>query len=61
MLKYEPLAVWLRSRAMFSLYGIPSVAEPLLLSFDASVEFHPFMTSDDLASSAIDELGQTFA
>ncbi len=35
---------------------IPAIAEPWFLAFDASIEFHPVMTPDDLgrAGSAIE-------
>ena len=37
---------------------IPSVAEPLFLTFNASVEFHVVMGPDDLARAGLDELGK---
>lgn len=39
---------------------IPSIAEPFFLHFDASVEFHPCMTPEDLAKSGLDELGKKY-
>ena len=39
---------------------IPSIAEPLFLHFNATVEFHPTMTPDDLANAGLDELGQRY-
>jgi hypothetical protein len=40
---------------------LPALAEPLFLTFDASVQFHPFMTPEDLAKSGLDDLGKRFA
>ena len=31
---------------------IPAIAEPWMLSFNASIELHPVMTPDDLAKAA---------
>lgn len=39
---------------------IPSLAEPWFLTFQADVEFHPFMTPADLAKSNLEELGKTW-
>jgi hypothetical protein len=39
---------------------IPAIAEPLFLSFNASVEFHPFMTPEDLAKAGLEELGKKY-
>jgi hypothetical protein len=40
---------------------IPTVAEPLFLSFNASVEFHVAMTPEDLGASGLDEIGKKYA
>lgn len=37
---------------------IPRFAEPWFLNFDATVEFLPTMTPDDLARAGLEELGQ---
>jgi hypothetical protein len=37
---------------------IPKYAEPWFLNFDATVEFHPTMTPEDLAKSGLDQLGK---
>jgi hypothetical protein len=37
---------------------IPALAEPWFLTFKADVEFHPVMTSEDLAKAGLDALGQ---
>ena len=37
---------------------IPSLAEPLFLTFNADVQFHVVMTPDDLARAGLDELGK---
>lgn len=39
---------------------IPSLAEPLFLTFNATVEFHPCMTPEDLGKAGLDELGKAF-
>ena len=39
---------------------IPAIAEPLFLQFNASVEFHPFMTPEDLAKAGLEELGKKY-
>ncbi len=39
---------------------IPSVAEPFFLSFNASVEFHPVISPEELANSGLEELGQKY-
>ena len=39
---------------------IPAIAEPLFLYFNASVEFHPFMTPEDLAKAGLEELGKKY-
>ncbi len=38
--------------------GIPALAEPWFLTFKADVEFHPVMTTEDLARAGLDTLGQ---
>lgn len=37
---------------------IPSIAEPLFLTFDAEVHFRVVMTPDDLARAGLEELGE---
>jgi hypothetical protein len=37
---------------------IPRLAEPFFLTFDAEVDFEPFMTAEDLASAGLDALGK---
>jgi hypothetical protein len=37
---------------------IPKYAEPWFLYFDATVEFHPAMTPEDLQKSGLDKLGK---
>jgi len=39
---------------------IPSLAEPLFLTFNATVEFHPCMTPEELGKAGLDELGKAF-
>ncbi len=39
---------------------LPSIAEPFFLSFNASVEFHPVISPEELAQSGLDELGQKY-
>ena len=39
---------------------IPSFAEPWFLLFNASVEFHPAMTPQDLGAAGLDALGKTW-
>ncbi len=36
---------------------VPAIAEPLFLTFNASVEFHVVMGPEDLARAGLDELG----
>jgi hypothetical protein len=40
---------------------IPSLAEPLFLTFAASVEFRIVMTPDDLQRAGLDEIGRKWA
>jgi hypothetical protein len=40
---------------------IPAIAEPFFLYFNASVQFHPFMTPEDLGRAGLDELGKKYA
>ena len=37
------------------------IAEPFFLMFNATVNFEPVMTPEDLAKSGLDELGKKFA
>ena len=37
---------------------IPALAEPWFLTFKADVEFHPFMTTEDLGKSNLEALGR---
>ena len=37
---------------------IPRLAEPFFLTFDAEVEFEPFMTAEDLGRAGLDSLGK---
>lgn len=39
---------------------IPSVAEPWMLHFDASIELRPCMTPEDLASAGLDSLAKKY-
>ena len=40
---------------------IPALAEPWFLTFNADVEIHPVMTSEDLARADLDALGKKWA
>jgi len=37
---------------------IPGLAEPFFLVFNATIEFHPAMTPEDLGRSGLDALGK---
>ena len=39
---------------------IPSLAEPWFLQFNASVEFHPCMTPQDLGAAGLEAIGKTW-
>ncbi len=39
---------------------VPSIAEPLFLAFNASVEFHVVMSPEDLAKAGLDEIGKKY-
>ena len=39
---------------------VPALAEPLFLAFNASVQIHPCMTSEDLAKAGLEELGKKY-
>jgi len=39
---------------------IPSIAEPFFLHFNASVNFYPCMTPEDLGKSGLDEIGKKY-
>jgi len=39
---------------------IPAIAEPLFLLFNASVQFHPVMSPEDLAKAGLDDLGKKY-
>ena len=40
---------------------MPAVAEPLFLSFNATVEFLPAMTPEDLGNAGLDAIGKSYA
>lgn len=40
---------------------IPMFAEPWFLTFNASVEFHPVMTPEDLKRAGLDALGKKWS
>ncbi len=40
---------------------IPKIAEPWLLNFDATIEFIPTMTPEDLREAGLDALGKKWA
>ena len=40
---------------------VPSIAEPLFLSFDASVSFHVVMAPEELAQAGLEEIGKKYA
>ncbi len=40
---------------------VPAIAEPLFLTFDASVKFHVVMTPEELERAGLDELGQRYS
>jgi len=40
---------------------LPFYAEPWFLYFDAEVEFHPYMTPEDLANAGLDEIGEKWS
>ena len=40
---------------------IPAYAEPWFLALNATVEFHPVMTVDDLAKAGLESLGKKWA
>lgn len=37
---------------------IPQIAEPFFLNFNASVEFHPVMSPEDLGKAGLEDLGK---
>ena len=39
---------------------IPAIAEPLFLTFNASVEFHVVMSPEDLGRAGLEELGKKY-
>jgi hypothetical protein len=41
--------------------GIPSIAEPWFLQFDADVEFQIVMSSDELGRAGLEALGKKWA
>lgn len=41
--------------------AIPAVAEHLFLAFEATVEFDPCMSPEDLANAGLDDLGKGYA
>ena len=40
---------------------IPTFAEPWFLTFNASIEFHPVMTPEDLKQSGLDAIGKKWS
>ena len=40
---------------------VPSIAEPLFLSFNAAVKFHIVMGPEELAKAGLEELGKRYA
>jgi hypothetical protein len=41
--------------------GIPALAEPWFLTFNAEVEIHPVMLPADLAAAGLDKLGKEWS
>jgi hypothetical protein len=41
--------------------GIPALAEPWFLYFNAKVELHPVMVPEDLMKAGLEQLGKTWA
>jgi hypothetical protein len=41
--------------------GVPGIAEPLFLTFNASVEFRVAMGPEDLGRAGLEELGRKYA
>jgi hypothetical protein len=41
--------------------GIPALAEPWFLTFNAAIEIHPVMLPQDLANAGLEGLGKTWA
>ena len=39
---------------------IPSMVEPFMLLFDATIEMQPCMTAEDLATAGLEELGKKY-
>jgi hypothetical protein len=39
---------------------VPAIAEPLFLTFNASVEFHIVMGTEELGRAGLDELGKKY-
>ncbi len=39
---------------------VPSIAEPLFLTFNATVEFHIVMAPEDLARAGLEDLGKKY-
>jgi len=40
--------------------GLPAVAEPFFLRFNASASFHPCMTPEDLGKAGLEALGSKY-
>ena len=40
---------------------IPKLAEPFFLTFDATVEFEPFMTPEDLGRAGLESIGKEWS
>jgi hypothetical protein len=41
--------------------GIPALAEPWFLTFNAAIEIHPVMLPQDLANAGLEGLGKTWS
>jgi hypothetical protein len=41
--------------------GVPSIAEPFFLLFNASVQLHPVMSPEDLGRAGLENIGRMYA
>ncbi len=67
----KPEAVYFRERQglrgctmfvdMTETSQMPKIAEPFFIMFNATVNFEPVMTPEDLAKSGLDDLGKKYA